>query len=128
MAALLQPSVSCCCRAAACCRPHPAASHSPATSTQPNPPLHLQVKQMSSQMRDMRSRMEEDENLKVLMSSLRGANLSDADFADSGVQLRLVELDASDGEQLPLAYDPDAIEEYWGRRPVAVTTRILQVR
>ncbi len=36
---------------------------------------------MSSQMRDVRAQMEEDENLKVLMQSLRGSNLSDADFA-----------------------------------------------
>ena len=38
-------------------------------------------------MRDMRSQMEEDEQLRVLMNSLRGSNLSDADFADAGVQV-----------------------------------------
>lgn len=32
-------------------------------------------------MRDVRAQMEEDENLRVLMQSLRGSNLSDADFA-----------------------------------------------
>lgn len=36
---------------------------------------------MSSQMRDVRAQMEEDENLRVLMQSLRGSNLNDADFA-----------------------------------------------
>lgn len=36
---------------------------------------------MSSQMKDVRAQMEEDENLRVLMQSLRGSNLSDADFA-----------------------------------------------
>lgn len=77
-------------------------------------------------MRDVRSQMEEDENLKVLMASLRGQNLSDADFADSSVEMRLVEVD-DEGEGLPLAYDPDTIEDYWGRRPVAVVTRMLQL-
>lgn len=110
---------------------------------------------MSAQMRDVRSRMEEDENLRILMSrwaprvataarllrpclhpltlprscvlatsscnttphllptrSLRGSNLSDADFADARVQMRLVSVDeAEDGEALPLVYDPDRIEE-----------------
>jgi hypothetical protein len=31
--------------------------------------------------------MEDNEQLRALMSSLRGSNLSDADFADSGVQV-----------------------------------------
>ena len=86
------------------------------------------MREMSRQVRDVRSQMEEDENLKVLMASLRGQNLSDADFADESVQMRLVEVDMSaDEEGLPLVYDPDTIEEYWGRRPVAVVSRILQL-
>lgn len=70
--------------------------------------------------------MEEDENLKVLMASLRGQNLSDADFAAEGVEMRLVALD-EDSEGLPLIYEPSLIAEYWGRRPVAVFTRIVQL-
>lgn len=53
--------------------------------------------------------------------SLRGSNLSDADFAASGVQMRLVTMDASgaeEGEALPLEYDPGLIEEVRGRTPV----------
>lgn len=88
--------------------------------------LQTSVREMSRQMRDVRSQMEDNEELKVLMASLRGANLSDADFADSSVQMRLVEVD-DEGEGLPLVYDPDLIEDYWGRRPVAVVTRILQL-
>ena len=84
------------------------------------------VRQMSQQMKDVRSQMEEDENLKVLMSSLRGQNLSDADFAAEGVEMRLVMMD-EDGEGLPLEYDPELIGEYWGRRPVAVFSRIVQL-
>ncbi|PSC74356.1 putative aarF domain-containing kinase chloroplastic [Micractinium conductrix] len=86
------------------------------------------VRNMSNQMRDMRSQMEEDEQLRVLMNSLRGSNLSDADFADAGVQMRLVDVSgASDGDSLPLMYDPDTIADYWERRPVSVFTRIIQL-
>jgi aarF domain-containing kinase len=70
--------------------------------------------------------MEEDEDLKVLMASLRGQNLSDADFAAEGVEMRLVAFD-EDGEGLPIVYEPNLIAEYWGRRPVAVFTRIIQL-
>ena len=66
---------------------------------------------MSQQMKDVRSQMEEDENLKVLMSSLRGQNLSDADFAAEGVEMRLVMM-GEDDEGLPLEYDPALIGEY----------------
>jgi aarF domain-containing kinase len=85
------------------------------------------VSEMSQQMRDVRSQMEEDENLKVLMASLRGQNLSDADFADSNVKMRLVQVDNDDGEGLPLVYDPEKIADYWGRRPVALISRVLQL-
>jgi aarF domain-containing kinase len=84
------------------------------------------VREMSQQMKDMRSQMEEDENLKVLMASLRGQNLSDADFADENVQMRLVVVN-EDGEGLPLEYDPAVIADFWGRRPVAVFSRIVQL-
>jgi len=90
--------------------------------------LQTSMREMSRQVRDVRSQLEEDENLKVLMASLRGANLSDADFADSSVQMRLVNVvDAGDGEALPLEYDPELIEEYWSRRPVAVVSRVFQL-
>lgn len=83
---------------------------------------------MSRQVRDMRSQMEEDERLKVLMASLRGQNLSDADFADSTVDMRLVmTTDAYGSEGLPLDYDPEKIEQYWDRRPVAVISRGIQL-
>jgi aarF domain-containing kinase len=87
------------------------------------------VREMSRQMKDVRSQMEENEQLRVLMSSLRGSNLSDADFADDSVQMQLVEVrdGGADGDSLPLEYDPELISDYWGRRPVSVMTRILQL-
>jgi aarF domain-containing kinase len=86
------------------------------------------MREMSRQVRDVRSQMEEDENLRVLMASLRGSNLSDADFADSSVEMRLVNvIDDVEGDVLPLEYDPVTISEYWDRRPVSVISRMMQL-
>ena len=32
-----------------------------------------------------------------------------------------------DGAELPLVYSPEAINEFWGRRPVAVASRAMQL-
>ena len=40
--------------------------------------------------------MEEDEQLSILMRGLRGQNLSDSQFADENVTLRLVEVSSED--------------------------------
>ncbi|XP_068658911.1 uncharacterized protein [Aristolochia californica] len=81
---------------------------------------------VSDEIRKMRAQMEEDEQLSILMRGLRGQNLSDSQFADDNVQLRLVEVDES-SDALPLVYDPDIISAYWGKRPRAVATRIVQL-
>ncbi|KAJ7979672.1 Protein kinase [Quillaja saponaria] len=60
------------------------------------------------------------------MRGLRGQNLSDSMFAQDNVELRLVEVDES-SEFLPLVYDPASISSYWGKRPRAVATRIIQL-
>lgn len=80
-------------------------------------------------MKDVRSRMEEDANLKVLMESLRGSNLSNADFADASVEMRLVNVMnvGDEGDVLPLEYDPELIKDYWNRRPVSVISRVIQL-
>lgn len=70
--------------------------------------------------------MEENEDLAILMRGLRGSNLRDDQFADNNVQLRLVELEES-SETLPLVYDPAIIAKFWGNRPRAVATRVLQL-
>ena len=88
---------------------------------------------MSSQIRDVRAQMEEDEQLSTFMKGLRGANLNADDFADESVKMRLVEIDqgqAGDGgedDSLPLSYDPARISRYWGSRPVSILTRIMQL-
>ena len=65
--------------------------------------------------------------LSVLMAGLRGSNIDSSDFADNGVVMQLISVSDSDGESLPLTYDPQAISEYWGRRPVSVLTRLAQL-
>ncbi|KAG2426596.1 hypothetical protein HXX76_012912 [Chlamydomonas incerta] len=85
------------------------------------------VASMSSQMRAVRSKMEEDEQLRVLMAGFRGANLNEDDFASSNVRMELIETDSDSDHQLPLTYDVDAISRYWDRRPVSVITRIAQL-
>ncbi|KAM0941951.1 putative ABC-type Cd(2+) transporter [Dioscorea sansibarensis] len=83
---------------------------------------------VSEEIRRVRAQMEEDEQLATLMRGLRGQNLRDSQFADENVQLRLVEVQAKDSsETLPLIYDPDIISAYWGKRPRAVATRIIQL-
>ena len=80
------------------------------------------------QISQMRSQLEEDEQVKTLMAGLRGYNIDDSDFADNSVVMRLVNVDTDDpDDELPLTYSPELIEDYWGRRPVAVTSRIAQL-
>lgn len=85
------------------------------------------ARDMSAQVKDIRSKMEQDEQLRVLMAGFRGTNLDAADFADKNVKMNLVEMTMDETEQLPLAYDPEAIAFYWDRRPVSVVTRITQL-
>ncbi|KAK1395415.1 UbiB domain protein [Heracleum sosnowskyi] len=81
---------------------------------------------VSQEIKRVRAQMEENEDLAILMRGLRGQNLSDSQFADDSIQLRLVEVDES-SEALPMVYNPDSISAYWGKRPRAVATRIVQL-
>ena len=73
---------------------------------------------MSNQMKSVRSQMEQDEQLKVLMAGFRGSNIDESDFASEGVRMNLMEMtvDEDFDEQLPLVYDPDVISAYWDKR------------
>lgn len=53
--------------------------------------------------------------------------LQEDDFAGRDVVMELMETDVDTDHQLPLTYDVAAISAYWGRRPVSVITRILQL-
>ncbi|XVE81406.1 hypothetical protein DITRI_Ditri15bG0060900 [Diplodiscus trichospermus] len=82
--------------------------------------------EVSQEIKRVRAQMEENEELAILMRGLRGQNLRDSQFADNNIRLRLVEVDES-SEFLPLVYDPASISAYWGKRPRAVVTRIIQL-
>jgi hypothetical protein len=64
------------------------------------------MKQMSSQMKDIRAQMEEDEDLNTLMRGLRGQGMNEDDFAAVDTKMRLIEVSDSaiDGstDSLPL--------------------------
>ena len=88
------------------------------------------IADMSSQMKQMRAQMEEDEDLNTLMSGLRGSNIDDSDFAADGVKMQVVDLEklkAAGDDELPLYYDPDLIAQYWSKRPAATAQRVLQL-
>lgn len=82
---------------------------------------------MSSQIKSLRSSLEEDEDLAVLMAGLRGSNIDESDFATEGLQMKLVSVSEDADDLLPLEYDPDLIAAYWSVRPVSVMKRILQL-
>ena len=84
------------------------------------------ISAMSEQMKEMRAKMEEDESTKAMMQALRGTNLNDDDNAAQGTTLRVVETRAGD-DQLPLTYQPELLADYFGKRPLAVLTRIGQI-
>lgn len=88
--------------------------------------LSTRIGDVSQEIKRVRAQMEENEEVAILMRGLRGQNLSDSQFAEDDVQLRLVEVDES-SEFLPLVYDPATISAYWGKRPRAVATRIVQL-
>ncbi|KAK3016430.1 hypothetical protein RJ639_006263 [Escallonia herrerae] len=99
------------------------------SGAQPSRPVNgvpTRMETVSQEIKRVRAQMEENEDLAILMKGLRGQNLRDEQFADDNVQLRLVEVDES-SEFLPLVYNPDTISAYWGKRPRAVATRIVQL-
>jgi len=84
------------------------------------------IADMSSQMKQMRAQMEEDEDLNTLMAGLRGSNIDDSDFAADGVKMQVVDLEklkAAGDDELPLYYDPELIAQYWSKRPAATAQR-----
>ncbi|CAK9155900.1 unnamed protein product [Ilex paraguariensis] len=88
--------------------------------------VSTRVGDVSKEIKRVRAQMEENEDLAILMRGLRGQNLRDELFADNNIKLRLVEVDES-SDFLPLVYDPATISAYWGKRPRAVATRIVQL-
>lgn len=114
--------------------PKPRSSLASSTATSRAPPngstngTKNRFGNVTDDIKRVRAQMEEDEQLSSLMRGLRGQNMPDSQFADENIRLRLVEVAAAESnESLPLVYDPDIISSYWGKRPRAVATRIIQL-
>lgn len=79
-------------------------------------------------MQDMRSELSKDQDVDLMMQALRGQNLNDDDRAVAGLQMQLIEGFLGDVETgLPYEYNPQALKEFFSKRPLAVLTRILQL-
>ena len=83
----------------------------------------------SSQLRELRASLAQDEKTRLMMDALRGKNLNDDDRQGEGIDMKVVEMRrASDKDDvLPLAYDPSRLEVYFSRRPGAIATRTWQI-
>jgi aarF domain-containing kinase len=79
-------------------------------------------------MKDMRQQLAQNEDANFMMQALRGQGMNDDDNAAEGLQMRLVEEDTVDGGSgLPYEYDPEALKNYFGKKPLVVLKRIIQV-
>jgi len=88
--------------------------------------LGKSVSAMSQQMREMREELEKNNEVKILMQGLRGQNINDDNAAKEGLEMLVVEID-SDGESLPLRYEPGTLKEYFDKRPAVVYKRLGQI-
>mmetsp|Transcript_24813 Transcript_24813/g.30487 ORF Transcript_24813/g.30487 Transcript_24813/m.30487 type:complete len:824 (+) Transcript_24813:110-2581(+) len=79
----------------------------------------------SKMMAEMRSQIAENEDANLMMQALRGQNMNDDATAAMGVEMRLVDIDAGTG--LPYSYQPEALREFFGAKPLTVVKRIFQV-
>jgi aarF domain-containing kinase len=81
----------------------------------------------SAMMKEMREKMNENEDSRLMMSALRGQNINDDDSAVAGLQMRLVDVAIDKGDILPYEYDPELLKKFFGKRPMSVLQRIFQV-
>ena len=86
----------------------------------------VSFREMSQQMQSAMNEAEADERVKILMDGMRGKSLNQNDFADDGVEMKVISFD-NQGEELPLEYDPDELKRYYGARPGVVLQRVAQV-
>lgn len=90
--------------------------------------LYSTVSKTSELMKDMRQQLAQNEDANFMMQALRGQGMNDDDNAAEGLQMRLVEEDTVDGGSgLPYEYDPEALKNYFGKKPLVVLKRIIQV-
>ena len=78
-------------------------------------------------MKEMREKMDENEDARLVMQALRGQGLNDDDSALAGLQMKLVDVDVSGGDVLQQDYNAEALKAFFSKRPVTVLTRVFQV-
>lgn len=71
--------------------------------------------------------MAKNEDANLVLQALRGKNLNDDDAAVAGLEMRLVDIAPKENESLPFDYNPQALKNFFSKRPGAVLTRILQL-
>jgi aarF domain-containing kinase len=87
------------------------------------------IRDISSQIKDARQAISNDANAAMVIEALRGRNLNDDDRQRVGIDMKIVEMTASQdaSDCLPTVYDPVKLESYFSRRPSAVVTRVWQI-
>ena len=105
--------------------PHHHAHRTTAATSSSALDMSSRVKDTTAVMREMREKMEADDDTALMMQALRGQNLNNDDTASMSTVVRLVEI-GGEG-QLPFDYDPKSLKEFFRTRPAAVLTRIAQV-
>jgi len=75
----------------------------------------------------MNAKMEEDEELRMMMQGLRGSGLNDSDRQAEGVEMALVDIPTDDETGLPLTYDVKLLQEFFDSKPLAQAQRIFQI-
>jgi hypothetical protein len=98
----------------------------PASDFQSSRKSSSSVRELSSQMKDMQKTMnEQNPEIKAYMDAMRGAALSDFDVAQG--EMRLVDFDINETEQLPMTYEPEVLNAYYAARPHLAWQRTLQL-
>ena len=85
------------------------------------------VSETSSMLKEMRERMNEDDDTRLMMQALRGQGLNDDDNAVAGLEMRLVNIAGDRGDVLPFDYDPKVLKAFFSKRPGAVISRVVQI-
>lgn len=71
--------------------------------------------------------MAQDEELRLMMQGLRGQGLNDADKAEEGVEMLVVDVPTDGDTGLPLVYDVEELKAYFDPKPGVQFQRIFQI-
>lgn len=86
------------------------------------------MQEQAREYRDsLKKRMEEDEDLRLMMQSLRGSSLNRAEQQEEGVEMRFIDMQVDDETGLPLVYDPHELAAYFDSKLGVQFVRIFQI-